>query len=349
MVWGRGAKREAVPGRALVVPFQAVNAEENVSNLSADSRVKTRLRLVAEGPGASGEQETVTASLPNWLRVVLHYAGSNEGPAPQLPAQIDVPVAIDPRTGAIVEVDVDAAAGELAAYRAAAVEWWKEDEAPLADLRGIANLPKDVVRGAKGLLGAWRGAVAGTNDTQAAAEAEQSRRTANMLKHDLQRKPKQLTKVRASALQAGPLMVDNVMSGSMSNADFETWLQFQLTSGAITAEEAEQWRQQADVPLEPDVVTDGLDGLRASQGLPRGYGAGHSDGRRSARGLLARRVAQLRERDGAAPQRLVGEPGAARAFGADAELVVQVREVLLDGGLRDDELLGDRLRRSPAR
>ena len=87
--------------------------------------------------------------------------------------------------------------------------------------------------------------MAGPDANQAEAEAEQSRRTANMVKHDLQRKPKQLTKVRASALQAGPLMVENVMSGSMSNADFETWLRFQLTSGAITDEEAEQWRRQA--------------------------------------------------------------------------------------------------------
>src|SRR5215208_1255851 len=63
------------------------------------------------------------------------------------------------------------------------------------------------------------------------------------------------------------------------------------------------------------------------------------------RGLLARGVAQLGEGDGAAPQRLVGEPRPARALGAYVELVVQVRQMLLDRGLRDDELLGDRLRR----
>lgn len=40
--------------------------------------------------------------------------------------------------------------------------------------------------------------------------------------------------------------VDNVRSGAMSTADFETWLQFQLTAGAITAEEAGQWRRQTE-------------------------------------------------------------------------------------------------------
>ena len=56
-------------------------------------------------------------------------------------------------------------------------------------------------------------------------------------------------------------------------------------------------------------------------------------------------LAQLGQRDGAAAQRLVGERGAPVVVaGRDAELVVQVGEVLLDGGLGDDELVGDRSR-----
>jgi hypothetical protein len=44
------------------------------------------------------------------------------------------------------------------------------------------------------------------------------------------------------------MMVANVRGGSMSAADFETWLQFQATSGAISAEEAETWRRSALAP-----------------------------------------------------------------------------------------------------
>jgi len=61
----------------------------------------------------------------------------------------------------------------------------------------------------------------------------------------LQRNPEQLAKVRASALQAGPMMADNVKGGASSWADFDHRLQYQLTSGAITDEEAEEWRQRS--------------------------------------------------------------------------------------------------------
>lgn len=240
----------------MVVPFQAVNPEGNVGNLSANMRVKTRMDLVVvecdPGPPVVESAQTVTAGVPNWLRIVMYYAGATSGLAEHLPAEVHVPVRLDPRSGAIVEVDVDQAATELAAHRDVAVKWWKEDEAPLADLRAAVALPGDAIRGVKGLAGAWRGALSGLRDdpapeggTHSAQEAEQLRRTSNMLKHSLARKPKQLAKVRASALQAGPMMAVNVKGGSMSAADFESWLQFQLTSGAISAEERQEWRRDA--------------------------------------------------------------------------------------------------------
>jgi hypothetical protein len=237
-------------GRALVVPYYARNVLDNESNVSADSRAKTELMLVA----SSAEQQRVVASVPNWLRIVLYYAGSNYGPSEHLPAEIHVPVRIDPASGRIVEVDVDQAAAELAAYRDVAVQEWKEEEAPLADVRGAVALPGETVRAAKGLLGTWRDALSGlreersnapASDSHTAAEAEQSRRTANALKYNLAREPKKASKARASALEAGPMMVANVKGGSMSAADFETWLQFQETSGAISSDEAEQWRRAA--------------------------------------------------------------------------------------------------------
>ena len=246
---------EAVGGRALVVPYRTKNAFENENNFSADSRAKTDLWLVLPSAGGSydaSNQQRVTARVPNWLRTVLTYSGSNYGPNEQLPAEVHVPVWVDPGSGRIVEVDVDQAASELAAYRDVAVRWWKEEEGPLAAVRGAVRLPGDAVRGAKSLFGTWRGAISNNladrsgeppTASHSAAEVEQSRRTAEALKYRLARQPKQLAQVRASALQAGPMMVANVKGGSMSAADFETWLQFQATSGAISAEEAEQWRQ----------------------------------------------------------------------------------------------------------
>jgi hypothetical protein len=250
--WLRRRPTETVAGRALVVPFQALNTEGNSSNRSADSRAKTRLilELVSCEPGApvrSGTQTLITP-VPNWLRVILFYAGSNEEPAGDLPAEVQVPVRVA-GDGSIVDIDLDGAAEELAPHRDVAVRWGKSDEAPLADVREIAALPGNATRGVKSLASTWRDAVAAARSDEPSApspeEDEQRQRTANMLKHDLTARPKRLAKVRASALEAGPMMVQNVKSGSMSSADFESWLQFQLTSGAIDEAEAQQWRAEA--------------------------------------------------------------------------------------------------------
>jgi hypothetical protein len=257
----RKQRTDSAAARALVVPYMVRNALGNENNFSANGRAKTELWLVVlpadGGKPDAHDQQRVTAYVPNWLRVVLYYAGSNHGPHDQLPAEIDVPVRIDPASGRIVEVAVDRAATELFPYRDVAVKEWKETEAPLSDVRAAAALPGEAVRAAKGLLGTWRGALSSLRDDRSGAaptgsfsaeEIEQTRRSANMLQYHLARKPKEAAKVRASALEAGPMMVANVRGGSMSVADFETWLQFQATSGAISAEEAEEWRRSALSP-----------------------------------------------------------------------------------------------------
>lgn len=232
----RRRQTETVAGRALVVPFQALIADGNANNRSPDSRAKTRLllELVSCEPGASlrpGAQK-LTAAVPNWVRLVLYSAGSNDELSPELPAEVHVPVRVI-SDGTIVRVDVDRVAEDLAPHRDAAVRAFKREEAPLADIRGMASLAADAVRAVKGPASAEPD------------EEEQRRRTANMLKHDLAGRPKRLQKVRASALQAGPMMVANVRSGSMSRDDFESWLRFQVTSGAIDEAEAQQWRTDA--------------------------------------------------------------------------------------------------------
>jgi hypothetical protein len=246
----RADSTETVEARALVVPYDAQNAHGNVNNLSPDARAKTQLRLVVSSAGEGVPQDTgqqaVLASVPNWLRIVLYYAGSNYGPSAQLPAEIHVPVRLEASTGRIVEVDVDLAAAELDHLREVGTEAWKDEEGPLADVRGLVALPGAAVRGAKGWVASWRSALSGGDGPGwNEQEAEQGRRTANALRYTLERNPKQLAKVRASALEAGPMMADGVRGGVRSVADFEHWLEFQLTSGAVTAEEVAGWRSRA--------------------------------------------------------------------------------------------------------
>src|SRR5690606_32368529 len=111
-------------------------------------------------------------------------------------------------------------------HRAAATRWWKATEAPLADVRGLLSAPREALRGVRGVAGAWRsaarrrsdsGSVPGTQtDAHDGVEREQLRRTANMVSHRLSGDPRMFGRVRASALEAGPMMVANVRSGSMA-------------------------------------------------------------------------------------------------------------------------------------
>lgn len=263
MAWGRrdpGAGTEAFATRALVVPFEARNAVGNESNLSPDARATTDLRLVVRtDDGTAAPPQWVTAAVPNWLRIVLHFAGSNHGPSAQLPAEVDVPVRVD-ASGRILGVDVDLAAAELAAYRAVATTWWKETEAPLADVRNLLTAPRDAVRGVRGIAGTWRRAAAQLREdvrrdgrpegapapaAHDEADREKLRRTTNTVRHRLADQPKQLARVRASALEAGPMMVAAVRTGAMAPGDLESWLTLQVGSGAITEAEAATWRAEA--------------------------------------------------------------------------------------------------------
>lgn len=240
-----------------MVPTTARNAMDNESNVSAGSRVRTRILLDVEGEDAPAR--SVDVDVPNWLRIVLYYAGSNEGPADELPAEVRLDVRLHPSTGEVVSVDVAAAEAVLAPHQPAATRWWKETEAPLSSLRAARSLPGSALRGARNLAGTWRDAVAGmrsdigrdggpprANATD--QDIEQIRRSGTILRHQLDRDPRQREAVRTAALQAGPMMVANVRSGVMAPADLEAWLVLQETSGAVTPEEAAAWRAEAAPP-----------------------------------------------------------------------------------------------------
>ncbi|MGA9376192.1 MAG: hypothetical protein WBV64_14415, partial [Mycobacterium sp.] len=64
-------------------------------------------------------------------------------------------------------------------------------------------------------------------------------------RYQLERDPKQYRKVRESALQAGPSIVRSTLAGSYPPAAFDAWVMFQHTSGVITDEEAQRFRDEA--------------------------------------------------------------------------------------------------------
>jgi hypothetical protein len=103
-----------IPGRAFVVPACAGNvgsgADGNVNNFSANGRATSSTVLVAtaaaDGAPVDPASKRITARLPNWLRVVMYFAGNNADPAGDLPAELYVPVWIDAATRQIDALDV---------------------------------------------------------------------------------------------------------------------------------------------------------------------------------------------------------------------------------------------------
>jgi len=253
---------ELVAGRAFVVPASTGNVghgeDGNFNNFHANARVRSTTVLVAtsaqDGRPVDPASKRVTAALPNWLRFVMYYAGNNHGPWEKLPARLDVPVWIDAGTRQIVSLDVDRATSELAVHREVGRREWLETEAPLSDVRGLFALPGATVRGVRGafsgireILGEIRhlGDSTSPHRTITPEELEARRRTAMILRYKLERSPKDYARVRASALQAGPMMAANARGGSISAQEFEVWLSDQELSGVVTAEEARQWRSEA--------------------------------------------------------------------------------------------------------
>lgn len=262
----RGAARPTVAGRALVVPGTAANAggghwdEGNFSNLRADSRVSSHVKLrgvsAEDGRPVDTSVQHVACRLRNWLRVVLHDAGTNDGAAAQLPAELHVPVAFDAESRKIVTLDDAAAGRELAALRSAGVREWKLTEAPLADVRQAVRLPGAVRREVPGLLREWRRAATDLatdlkpgapmrDEPSSPKEREQLRRTAAQLRHRFDAKPKERERLRAEVLRHYPAMAEGVAAGRYPRHGFEDNLMLQEVSGILSAEEAAALRRTA--------------------------------------------------------------------------------------------------------
>ena len=248
-------------GRARVVPTTAANlgdgVDGNMNNFTAKSAAKSTVILEAvradDGGAVAPGSQRVTAHLPNWLRHVLHDAGSNEGEWADLPAEVVVPVLLDATDRTIAAVDVDAAAAELEAYRAVGTRAFKENDAVLAPVRAAIKLPGLAVREGREFVSTWREAFrdrgGGVKDEPLdPVELEQRRRSAAILRVALERKPKEREKIRSGVLAHGPSMAASVRAGVYPSHDFDAWVMYQETSGVITADEAAAFRRDAAAP-----------------------------------------------------------------------------------------------------
>ncbi len=258
-------------GRAKVVPTSTGNVggggvtDGNFNNFTAKSRAWSATRLVAvsaeDGGPLPAESQRVESDLPNWLRMVMHDAGSSHGQWEHLPAELQVPVWIDQTTRAIVDVDVDAAAREHEQYRAVGTREWKETEAVLAPVRNAVKLPGAVAREVPAFAREWRSALSDLKaDLKPGApmrdvplrpkELEQQRRTAAALKYQLERQPTQRAQIRDGVVQNAPSMAAGVVAGTYPSHAFAAWVVFQETSGVISPAEALEYRRAAGVPLD---------------------------------------------------------------------------------------------------
>lgn len=262
-LFGRKDDEPRIQARALVVPASAGNLGDNVNELTADGSARTVMLLVvvwtADGlPGPPGQQRHVE-HVPNWIRVVVEYAGTSDGPWAHLPPEVRLPVHLGSATRRVRGIDLDQAALELAPFRDVAVDHWRDTEGPMSAVRSAFKLPGELLRGSKALLADWRGSIDelrdGIRNERAGGpprgpawnerEVEAARRTANALRFAHERNPEQWNIARSAALQAGPSMADLVRAGTTHPLDFEHWLMFQETSAALTPDEAAALRRRA--------------------------------------------------------------------------------------------------------
>ena len=111
----RKSSAPQIQARAFVVPTSTGNLgrgeEGNVDNTSHRAKVRSStllvLRWVADGGPIPTDTQRVKQHLSNWLRLVMHHAGSNYEPADRFPAEILLPVWIDQATRRIVRIDTD--------------------------------------------------------------------------------------------------------------------------------------------------------------------------------------------------------------------------------------------------
>lgn len=229
----------------------------NFNNFSANSKVgsRTKLRGVSadDGQPVDTSPQWVKCELPNWLRMVMYDAGGHYGQSEHLPAELEVPVEFGIQSRAIVRLDVETTASQLAQFREFGVKEWKETEAVLAPVRNAVQLPGVLRRqfGFKAIkaelkdlredlrFGEMRDEPVKPKDLEA------MRRTAAMQRHSFDANPKLRDKQREQVLLHYPSMAQGVAAGSYPRHGFEANLMMQEVSGILTPEEAAELRRTA--------------------------------------------------------------------------------------------------------
>jgi hypothetical protein len=207
-----------VAGRALVVPLSTGNAGDgsaeggSFNNWSNGARVKSLTVLrpleAADGQPVDETQRRVQAQLPNWLRMIMYFAGSNDEDGEHFPAELTVPVTIDAEARTVV--DVDAAMAELEPYRERAIKVSVEADKPVS--------PK---------------------------EHEQHRRTARQMQLMYERDAKAFAAAREAAVTYGPQMARGVAAGSYPPHGFALWLELEEIKQTLTPDELAEIRALA--------------------------------------------------------------------------------------------------------
>jgi hypothetical protein len=254
-----------VRGRAVVVPATTANdgtgdgalglsgagGTTHANNLGPDATSISETYLMAVsaedgGPVADGSVR-IEAALPNWLRHVMFDAGSAQGAAAELPAQLEVPVRIDAATRRIVALDVDATATQLADYREIGIREWKHTDAPLAGMRQAAKIPGAIAREAPGLFRGLRKALRGAReDLRERERPHQAQRDAGAnVRAQLEANPAQRIQMRSSVLEHGTTMARTVAAGAADADGFEAWLAFNESATILTPDEAASMRRIA--------------------------------------------------------------------------------------------------------
>ena len=109
--------------------------------------------------GLPGPQ-VLKARVPNWVAELMWWAGKERLDGREMiPGPMDLPVWVDPATGAVIEVHEDSLVNELTPLREEAVWLWKRTESFLAPVRATVGTPGRLARLGGSLVKEWRSAI----------------------------------------------------------------------------------------------------------------------------------------------------------------------------------------------
>jgi len=137
------------PARADVVPG-SIQVDQGTTEAvhGADGKVTASLGVVVQG--WTGMQR-VNRSYPLWMVQVFRDLASDRPLGKQLPRALDVPVRIDPTTGKVKQLDLDALADELAPHRELATETWRRQHGLLSPVTAVTEAPRKLLGGLRGI------------------------------------------------------------------------------------------------------------------------------------------------------------------------------------------------------